>query len=87
MAGTQTTANDGKPRALALPGGRCLDRATDELYEAGYYENVHFSTAPVRVGGETFPGIRSSTDDREVLGEVARQFVIVGIPFRLVTVR
>ena len=87
MTATQRKARDEKPRALALPGGRCLDRATDALYEAGYYENVHFSTAPVRAGGETFPGIRSSRDDREVLGQIAKQLVIVGIPFRLVTAR
>jgi hypothetical protein len=67
--------------------GGSVDRATDELHEAGFYENMHYETTPVRVGKERAPGIRAANDDREVLGEIARQLVIAGIPFRLVTVR
>jgi hypothetical protein len=33
------------------------------------------------------PAIRSVGDDREVLGDIAKQLVIAGIAFRLVTVR
>ena len=88
MAATKKAmANNEKPRALALPRGGFLDKATDELYEVGYYENMHYETVSVRVGRETAPGIRSKGDDREVLGDIAKQLVIAGIPFRLVRVR
>jgi hypothetical protein len=83
---------DRKTRALALPGGRFLDRAEEELYEVGFYggdDDVpgHYVTTSVRVGRQMLPAIRSVSDDREVLGDIAKQLVIVGIPFRLVTVR
>ena len=83
---------DEKTRALALPSGRCLDRAEEELYEVGFYGGDddapgHYATTSVRVGGRMLPAIRSANDDREVLGDVAKQLVIAGIPFRLVTVR
>jgi hypothetical protein len=86
---------DEKTRALALPSGRHLDRAEEELYEIGFYgssgegdpEGGHYVTTSVRVGGRMLPAIRSVKDDREVLGDIAKQLVIVGIPFRLVTVR
>jgi hypothetical protein len=86
---------DGKTRALALPSGRYLDRAGEELYEIGFYGSFgpddpvggHYVTTSVRVGGRMLPAIRSVNDDREVLGDIAKQLVIAGIPFRLVTVR
>ena len=85
-------AKDDKPKALALPRGGFLDRAEEELYEIGLSggdEDVggHYVTTSVRVGREMLPAIRSLKDDREVLGDIAKQLVIVGIPFRLVTVR
>ena len=101
MAGTQRGTGDenppagGKPKALALPRGGFLDRAEEELYEIGFYgssgesdpEGGHYITMSVRVGRQMLPAIRSVNDDREVLGDIAKQLVIVGIPFRLVTVR
>jgi hypothetical protein len=92
MTVTQGHAGDGKPKALALPSGRFLDRAEEELYEAGWYgggeeAGGHYETTPVRVGRQMLPAIRSVGDDREVLGDIAKQLVIAGIPFRLVTVR
>jgi hypothetical protein len=86
---------DGKTRALALPSGQYLDRAEEELYEIGFYgafgpddpEGGHYVTTSVRVGRVMMPAIRAANDDREVLGDIAKQLVIVGIPFRLVTVR
>ena len=83
---------DERTRALALPRGGFLDRAEEELYEAGWYGGDgevggHYETTSVRVGRELWPAIRSKNDDREVLGDIAKQLVIVGIPFRLVTVR
>ena len=85
-------ANETKPKALALPRGGFLDKAEEALYEVGFYggdEEVggHYVTTSVRVGRELWPAIRSVNDDREVLGDIAKQLVIVGIPFRLVTVR
>ena len=85
-------ADNEKPKALALPRGGFADKAEEELYEAGWYgggeeAGGHYETTPVRVGREVLPGIRSVDDDREVLGDIARQLVIAGIPFRLVTVR
>jgi hypothetical protein len=50
-------------------------------------EGGHYVTTTVRVGRQMLPAIRSVKDDREVLGDIAKQLVIVGIPFRLVTVR
>ncbi len=101
MAATQRKTGDenppagGKPKALALPRGGFLDRAEEELYEIGFYsssgegdpEGGHYVTTTVPVGRELWPAIRSVNDDREVLGDIAKQLVIVGIPFRLVTVR
>ena len=92
MTETRTKAGDGKPKVLALPRGGFLDRAEEELYEIGLYggdEDVggHYVTTSVRVGRQVLPAIRSVNDDREVLGDIAKQLVIVGIPFRLVTVR
>ena len=92
MATTQGKARDGKTRALALPRGGFAARAEDELYEAGWYgggeeAGGHYETTPVRVGRQMLPAIRSVGDDREVLGDIAKQLVIAGIPFRLVTVR
>ena len=95
MTETRTKASDGKPKALALPRGGFLDRAEEELYEIGFYgssgqgdpEGGHYVTTTVRVGRQMLPAIRSVNDDREVLGDIAKQLVIVGIPFRLVTVR
>jgi len=95
MTETRTKAGDGKPKALALPRGGFLDRAEEELYEIGFYgssgegdpEGGHYVTMSVRVGRQMLPAIRSVNDDREVLGDIAKQLVIVGIPFRLVTVR
>ncbi len=93
MTTTQGKARDEKPRALALPRGGFLDRAEEELYEIGFYEDGddgeggHYVTTSVRVGRELWPAIRSVNDDREVLGDIAKQLVIVGIPFRLVRVR
>jgi len=84
---SRTKARDEKTRALALLRGSSVDRAINELYEAGFYENMHYETTPVRAGKERVPGIRSTNDDREVLGGIAKQLVIAGIPFRLVTVR
>ena len=78
-------ANDEKPRALALPRDGSLDKATGGLRDVGYYEDMHYTTVVVRVGKATLPGIRSANDDREVLGDIAKQLVIVGVPFRLVT--
>ena len=86
---------DEKTRALALPSGRFLDRAENELYEIGFYGSSgeddpdlgHYVSTSVRVGRQMLPAIRSVKDDREVLGDIAKQLVIVGIPFRLVTVR
>jgi len=92
MARTQTARQE-KPKALALPRGGFLDRAEEELYEIGFYEDGgdrvggHYVTTTVRVGRQMLPAIRSVNDDREVLGDIAKQLVIVGIPFRLVTVR
>jgi hypothetical protein len=91
MGATRSTPDE-KPRALALPRGGFLDRAEEELYEIGLYggdEEVggHYVTTSVRVGRQMLPAIRSVNDDREVLGDIAKQLVIVGIPFRLVTVR
>jgi hypothetical protein len=95
MTATQRRARAGKTRALALQGGRFLDRAEEELYEIGFYEGSgegdpeggHYVTTTVRVGRQMLPAIRSVQDDREVLGDIAKQLVIAGIPFRLVTVR
>ncbi len=36
--------------------------------DVGYYEDMHSTTAAVRVGKATLPGIRSANDDREVTG-------------------
>lgn len=82
--------SDEKPKALALPRGGFLDKAEEALYEAGYYggdEEVagHYETTSVRVGRQLWPAIRAA--DRELLGDIAKQLVIAGIPFRLVTVR
>ena len=92
MTTTQRKARDEKPRALALPRGGFLDRAGEELYETGFYggdDEVtgHYKTISVRVGRQMWPAIRSRNDDRELLGDIAKQLVIAGIPFRLVTVR
>ena len=95
MGPTRRTAGDGRPKALALPRGGFLDRAQEELYEIGFYgssgpdddEGGHYETTSVRVGRQMLPAIRSVGDDREVLGDIAKQLVIAGIPFRLVTVR
>ena len=91
MTATRRRTGDEKPKALALPGGFAA-RAEDELYEAGWYgggeeAGGHYETTPVRVGRQMLPAIRSVGDDREVLGDIAKQLVIAGIPFRLVTVR
>ena len=86
-------ANDEKPKALALPGNGFLDQAEEELYEVGFREDDGdgesglYVTTSVQVGRVMLPAIRSIGDDREVLGDIAKQLVIVGIPFRLVTVR
>ena len=85
-------ANDEKPKALALPRGGFAGKADDALYEAGWYgggeeADGHYVTTSVQVGRVMLPAIRSVGDDREVLGDIARQLVIAGIPFRLVTVR
>jgi len=103
MTATRRRTGDEKPKALALPRGGFAAKAEDELYEAGWYgggeeAGGHYETTPVRVGRLMLPAIRSVRDDREVLGEIARQLaclcrarhgrqVIAGIPFRLVTVR
>ncbi len=92
MTATQRRAGDEKPKALALPRGGFAAEAEEELYEAGWYGGGeegggHYETTPVRVGRLMLPAIRSINDDREVLGNIAKQLVIAGIPFRLVTVR
>lgn len=89
---TQRNAGDERPRALALPRGGFLDRAQEELCETGWYggdEEVtgHYVTTAVRVGRLMLPAIRSVNDDREMLGDIAKQLVITGIPFRLVMVK
>jgi len=92
MATTQTAKQE-KPKVLALPRGGFLDRAEEELYEIGFYEDGgdgvggHYVTTTARVGRQMLPAIRSVNDDREVLGDIAKQLVIAGIPFRLMTVR
>ena len=83
---------DARTRALALPGGRSLGRAEEELYDVGFHAGDddapgHYVTTSVRVGRVMMPAIRSVDDDREVLGDIAKQLVIAGVPFRLVTVR
>ncbi len=91
MTAMQRKAAEEKPKVLALPRGGFLDRAEEELYEIGFYgssgEGGHYETTTVRVGRQMLPAIRSANDDREVLGDIAKQLVIAGIPFRLVTVR
>ena len=92
MTATQRRTGDEKPKALALPRGGFAAKAEEELYEAGWYgggeeSGGHYETTPVRVGRLMLPAIRSINDDREVLGNIAKQLVIAGIPFRLVTVR
>ena len=92
MTATQRRLGDKKPKALALQRGGVAAEAEEELYEAGWYgggeeAGGHYETTPVRVGRLMLPAIRSINDDREVLGNIAKQLVIAGIPFRLVTVR
>ncbi|MHC4200787.1 MAG: hypothetical protein ACYSU0_12410 [Planctomycetota bacterium] len=95
MTATQRKAAEEKLKVLALPRGGFLDRAEEELYEIGFYgspgegdpEGGHYVTTTVRVGRQMLPAIRSVKDDREVLGDIAKQLVIAGIPFRLVTAR
>ena len=92
MTATQRRTGDEKPKALALQRGGFAAEAEEELYEAGWYgggeeAGGHYETTPVRVGRLMLPAIRSINDDREVLGNIAKQLVIAGIPFRLVTVR
>ena len=84
--------SDEKAKALALPRGGFLDKAEEVLYEAGLYGGDeeaagHYETTSARVGRQVLPAIRSVKDDRELLGDIAKQLVIAGIPFRLVTVR
>ncbi len=91
MAATQTT-RQAKTKALALPRRGFLDEAEEALYEAGLYGggddgDGHYEAVSTRVGAQILPAIRSRNDDREALGEIAKQLVIAGIPFRLVTVR
>lgn len=82
------TAERERPKALALPKkGGFLDKAKEALYESGWYGSDHYETTSVRVGRELWPVIRSINDDREVLGDIAKELVIVSIPFRLVTAR
>ncbi|MHC5059031.1 MAG: hypothetical protein ACYTKD_30620, partial [Planctomycetota bacterium] len=92
MTATRRRSGDKRPKALALPRGGFAGRAEEELYEAGWHgggeeAGGHYDITPVRVGRLMLPAIRSVNDDREVLGEIAKQLVIAGIPFRLVTVR
>jgi hypothetical protein len=92
MAGTQRKARDGKSMALALPRGGFLDKAREALREVGLYAADdrgawHYWATTVRVGREVVPAIRATDDDREVLGEVARQLVVASIAFRLVKAR
>ena len=92
MTTTLRRTGDEKPKALALQRGGTLDRAEEVLYEAmiigGDEEFVgHYETSSVRVGRLMLPAIRSAGDDREALGDIAKQLVIAGIAFRLVTVR
>jgi hypothetical protein len=92
MTTTQRRTGDEKPKALALQRGGALDRAEEVLYEAGLFGGDkevagHYETTTVRVGRLMLPAIRSAGDDRGVLGDIAKQLVIAGIPFRLVTVR
>ncbi|KKL10156.1 hypothetical protein LCGC14_2558690, partial [marine sediment metagenome] len=67
--------------------GKTVADAEDALYEVGFYEGKHYETISVRVGHLRMTAIRSTDDDRETLGEIAKQLVIAGIPFRLVTVK
>jgi hypothetical protein len=92
MTATQRRTGDQKPKALALQRGESLDRAEEALYEAGIFRGDeefvgHYETLTVRVGRLMLPAIRSVGDDRELLGDIAKQLVIAGISFRLVTVR
>jgi hypothetical protein len=92
MTTTQGRTGDEKPKALALSRGGSLDRAEEVLYEAGIFKGYeefvgHYETSTVRVGRLMLPAIRSAGDDRELLGDIAKQLVIAGIAFRLVTVR
>ena len=80
-------AGDERPRALALLKGGSFGKAKDGLRDAGYYEDMHYTAAAVRVSRAMLTGIRSANDDRELLGEIAKQLVIIGISFRLVTGR
>ena len=85
--GVSEMGSKGKPWALALHSMAMLDRAEDKLYDAGFRGGDHYEASPVRVESLMMPGIRSTNDDREVLGDIAKQLVIVGISFRLVTVK
>ena len=92
MTATRRKTGDEKAKALALPGNGFLGRAEEELYEAGWYgggeeADGHYVTTFIQVGRVMLPAIRSVDDDRDILGDIARQLVIAGIPFRLVTVR
>ena len=92
MGAKRGKARDAAPGALALPRGGFLDKAREALREVGLYAADdrgawHYEATTVRIGREGAPAIRATDDDREVLGEVARQLVIAGIPFRFVKAR
>lgn len=79
-------------KALALFSDRAVTAAEEELYEVGFRGGNEsspedYETTLQRVGNQVLPIIRSTNDDREVLGNIAKQLVIAGISFRLVSVR
>ncbi len=81
-----------KPKGLALYNDEAVTKAEEALYEVGFYSGdedmpKHYETTLARVGNQILPVIHSTNDDRETLGEIAKQLVIAGIPFRLITIK
>ena len=80
-----------KPQEIVLESLKSLERAPESLTDIGFYHSMgendpeggHF----VLSNNRKIPAIRSVNDDREVLGDIAKQLVIATIPFRLVTAR
>ena len=91
MAKTRTTR--GTPtQVLALTGGRSAGAAREALRNAGFCRTdvrgtEHYAMTTARVGCRRVPAIRATNDDRELLGEIARQLVIAGIEFRAIGAR
>lgn len=71
---------------IALAEAGFSESAGVRSSEVGHYETT---LSNVKMGGGlkmALPTIRSLHDDKELLGDIAKQLVIAGVPFRTIRV-